>query len=388
MGNDFSCHPIDERVIRERILPYVMGNGNIDDLVAEAIRVKKISTECKRWATASSMLESEIFSVQSKELPRGVSLEEVPIRKKNFLDKLLGRTPATHKVKREIYQKTTGIPGFDCDLHLYGRPFFIDGDDPDQVITSYQKYLLSDLNHVPNLALETLESITSKVNQLPSDVSEEAIKIMLRFYPLRDNLVLPAANMMTDHEIANSIMNSINIIRDVWQNRNNKNHSIVVDSQKILSEKYMKEIPYYTILFATSLMPGWMGRGYNTPSNMLSEVGADIENLFAAPTKLFESIIAVDSRVKTNLISNDYEQNSLGSYVEPSAVADLVALLEKHKEDIINLNSGTAARAESLRRDMLLDWQKAMEAARCALKYGYGFMEASDIYSGFLDNLN
>lgn len=388
MGFDYSCHPIDENLIKERILPFVMGDGNIDDLVAEAIRVRNIAHECKRWARAVSDLESRMRKAQMKELPRELESVAVPVRKKNFFDKILRRTPPTRMEERTRYPKTTGIPGYDCDLHLYGRPFFIDEEDSNQVAASYQKYLLSDLTLVPNLALEALESINAKMNQLPSDVSEGARKIMQRFYPLRDHLVLPAADLRTDLQIADSIMRPMNIIRDVWLNRNQKNHSIVLDGEQILSAKCIPTIPYYCVMLAASLIPGWMGRGYNTPSSLLSEVGVDTDRIFVPPTRLFESVIAVDSRAGDSIDTHCFEHNSLGGYVEPKAVGALVALLEKHKDEILHLYAKDGVATESQKNEMLLDWRKAMEPAHYALKHGFGFMEASDIYSGFLGDLN
>ena len=77
MGYDTSYHAVDLPLIQTRLLPYVSGQGSIDDLVEQALLLSKVRFRANAWGLGS----------------------------KDF--------PA-----REPF------------LHVWGRPFFIVGDDP------------------------------------------------------------------------------------------------------------------------------------------------------------------------------------------------------------------------------------------------------------------
>jgi hypothetical protein len=53
MGYDVSYHPVDVALVRDRVLPWVLGQGpgsGLDDVVSEGMRIRRIRWRAKAWA--------------------------------------------------------------------------------------------------------------------------------------------------------------------------------------------------------------------------------------------------------------------------------------------------------------------------------------------------
>jgi hypothetical protein len=60
MGFDISSHPMDVSLIQTRILPYLRGQGNLDDLITEAVRLAKVRFRANAWGLGLVQLQSEL----------------------------------------------------------------------------------------------------------------------------------------------------------------------------------------------------------------------------------------------------------------------------------------------------------------------------------------
>src|SRR6476620_1507355 len=52
MGYDISFHPVDVRLVQERVTPFLAGRGNdddLDDLIADAVRQAKVRFRANAW---------------------------------------------------------------------------------------------------------------------------------------------------------------------------------------------------------------------------------------------------------------------------------------------------------------------------------------------------
>lgn len=49
MGYDVSAHPVDVDLIQDRLLPYVQGEGDIDDLIQDAVRLAQVRFRANAW---------------------------------------------------------------------------------------------------------------------------------------------------------------------------------------------------------------------------------------------------------------------------------------------------------------------------------------------------
>jgi hypothetical protein len=111
MGYDSSYHPIAIDFVQEQLLPYLLGEGDIEPLLRSALLRNRIRARAKAWALAVHRL-----------------------------------SPAPRR--------------FDPHLHLWGRPFFIVVDDTEVVLDTYDLYLTAtDEQQVDAIALEQLHAI-------------------------------------------------------------------------------------------------------------------------------------------------------------------------------------------------------------------------------------
>jgi hypothetical protein len=109
MGYDTSYHPVDLALVEERLLPYVKGRGEIDDLVARAVRIGRVRFRANAWG----------------------------------LGALATQDPAIQSM-----------------LHVWGRPFFITVEGPDAIGAAIDRYLAADPGDVDAIAREMLVALS------------------------------------------------------------------------------------------------------------------------------------------------------------------------------------------------------------------------------------
>src|SRR4051812_109279 len=118
MGYDVSYHPVDVDLIRSRVVTYIRGQRDINDLVADAVRLAKVRFRANAW---------------------GLGLWHL------------------HKETREAASPAVRVPdSFDSDLHIWGRPFFITGATPEEVSEGIDRYTAATAETVDDVAREML----------------------------------------------------------------------------------------------------------------------------------------------------------------------------------------------------------------------------------------
>jgi hypothetical protein len=147
------------------------------------------------------------------------------------------------------------------------------------------------------------------------------------------------------------------------------------------ANELLPALPQSMVSFASALLPGWMNRGNNHASFLFDKIGVKASDLFETPEALFAPLVKqapVMAEALSSTISGNFE---LGGYVPPQKVAAFVERLEKHK---IALSTAWGEGATELSPDYI----KIIEPARYALKHGYGYLEAAEVYSGPLGMMN
>ncbi|GLZ07844.1 hypothetical protein Acsp03_53100 [Actinomadura sp. NBRC 104412] len=305
MGFDTSFHPVDLELIESRVLPYLAGHGEddaIDDLVGRAVSLRKTRFRAKAWAL-------------------GV-LEHKP-------------------------------DGFDSELHLWGRPFFIVGSD--RIAEDVQRYLAAADGGVDALAREMIARLDpALVGRIEPDQSG----------------TLPG-----DDALAQSLGSALRILRAAAVALRAGERTVrVPDGREFdAAELLTREAAYNVLDFAAALLPGWMSRGYTWPTRLYSDAGVRDEG-FTAPTALTgllrEEFPGLDWPVPSGTIVQNY---MVGGLVRAADVPEARAHLGRHRE----------------RLDCeAVDLQKIDEAMGVAEQLGVAFCEATEIYSGFEGNLN
>lgn len=130
MGYDTSHHPVDVALITERLVPYILGEAEIDDLVEAVVRITKVRFRANAWG--------------------------------------LGASRHLREAER----------AFDSDLYIWGRPFFVTLDGTNDIAEAIDRYLDADLDDVDFIAAEMLDHLDSSLvgvvqpsddGQLPED---------------------------------------------------------------------------------------------------------------------------------------------------------------------------------------------------------------------------
>ena len=107
MGFDISNHPIDVALVRQRIIPFIRGQGQLDDLVARGARLNCIKHRANSWGPGVLKLSWDISERQRQlAFKRKVRLRAV--RPPSVIGRMLGRSQFTEV---EASQET-GLPGF------------------------------------------------------------------------------------------------------------------------------------------------------------------------------------------------------------------------------------------------------------------------------------
>lgn len=147
------------------------------------------------------------------------------------------------------------------------------------------------------------------------------------------------------------------------------------------AREYVRNLPLQMAGFAAELLPGWMSRGYGFASSLFDKIGVKAR-VFETPEPLFKDLVAVVPEMRVALHSTITENFILGGYVPPQNMQSFVDLLKKHERDLIlAFHKGPPPTADQM-RFMAEDYIKVLEPATYALKKGYGYLEAAEIYSG------
>ncbi|QEV19525.1 hypothetical protein [Streptomyces alboniger] len=248
--------------------------------------------------------------------------------------------------------------GIDFEPHLYvwGRPFFLVGDGPERIAEGIRRYLAASAAGVDAIAAEMIDRLDPALSgriepdaggRLPGDDALAAGLAM----PLR---------MLRGSAVA---------LRGGQRHVRRPEDGREFDAAELLT----REVPYCVLEFAAALMPGWMSRGYTWPTHLCAEAGVGAEG-FTAPTPLSallrEEFPDLEWPAPPPTIVGNY---MVGGLVPVDRVADARTRLADHRD--------------RLKCDAL-DVQKIDEAMAVAERFGLGFCEATEIYSGMDGNLN
>ncbi|MEU8133456.1 hypothetical protein [Streptodolium elevatio] len=321
MGFDTSFHPVDLALVQDRLLPYIAGVGDddgLDDLLDRAVAVRRTRFEAKQWA--------------------------------------VGAIDAA---------KGLGVDAFDTRLHVWGRPFFVTGDDPAQVVHDIGRYLAATPEEVPALAREMLDRLHPGLAAHATPSTEG---------------VIPEAGALREHmswrmrilrAAGAALRSGAPTVRDPDTGREHP-PGVLIDS----------EVPFSVVEFAAIFHPGWMSRGYTWPTRVCATAGVDDVG-FGLPTPLYDALAEVfPSRdwAAEPTITGNY---SVGGLVPPHAVAAARANLRTHRDELL-----APAHADGWGHDLATDLTKVDEAMAYAEAHGFAFCEATEIYSGMEGSLN
>lgn len=392
MGYDISHHPVDAELIRNRLVPFIMGEGEIDDLLDRAVEVGRVAREAGRWAKGLMQLEFEITEQQQEVAPKRVVEYQEPEREPTRMERWLNKPAPMITRTREIPGDTIGIPGFDADLHYWGRPFLISADRTDDVLSMYTQYLETDpedSESIQTLILQSIQHLETKRRQIRSDTVSEIVKLLEGYYPLRDHIELEDdREHLTRENLRSRAGQELQLLRNAFQQRNQKTRIELPDSRKLSPREILGYAPLELIDFAARLLPGWMGRGFVFPTVLFEKINVDVSHIFEKPTALFEPLLNEIPDLADQLHKSIPENCSLGGYVPPAKMETFIALVNRHRWELVLTAKGDETEeaddddGSSHQTEMSADWNKIIEPATYAQQHGLGFLEAAEVYSG------
>lgn len=154
------------------------------------------------------------------------------------------------------------------------------------------------------------------------------------------------------------------------------------------AREFLVNLPLQMAGFAAELMPGWMSRGYGYASSLFDKIGVKASHVFETPEALFKDLVKAAPAVGQMLNETIVENFCLGGYVPPQKMQTFVDMLTKHRREmVLAFDDGPEPTPEQFAM-MEADYLKILEPATFALKHGYGYLEAAEIYSAPLGMAN
>jgi hypothetical protein len=388
MGFDISNHAVDTTFIQGKLIPALMNGTNLDDYWAKAARLSLVSHHAKQQALRVMKLSWDVSERQRAATPEQII--RTP-KKLSLLQKLMGK-PAFEETK--ILSKSTGLPGFDSDLAVWGRPFFIIADNARESLDTLAKYLAANPNDsadVQRIVGDVLSTLERARNQLPKDLHPAALVVLDEAYPLADHLSADNDEAEPPDVAASAqyLGQLLAALQEAWHHRHtDKSIENDVFQEAAPANQLAAQIPYYLINLSSQLLPGWIGRGHVWPTALFEKIGVDVSHVFETPSALFADMVKAYPAIEENFSTTIYENWCLGGYVPPNKVSQLDALLKQHRKDLILAWSDEKSLSEEEVQAWSTDYIKIVEPVTLALENGYGFIEATEVYSGFLGITN
>jgi hypothetical protein len=255
------------------------------------------------------------------------------------------------------------VDGFEGMLHVWGRPFFIVADEPAQVADDALRYLNTSPAGVDDLAREMIARLDPALaphvapdtgGSLPDDAT------LARSFGVRPRVLRTAVAAL---RAGRSTMR--------WGDRD-------LDPGEILAD----QMSFMLLTLVSDLVPGWMSRGKSWPTYLLYVAGLPSTG-FAPPDDLFGPLLAEFPQLPWHNGDSITGNYMVGGYVPPNEVGAAKANLTTHRDAILR-----AAAEKMGPADWDLDVRKIDEAFTLAQRLGFGFCEATEIYSGMEGNLN
>lgn len=231
MGFDVSWHPIDEGLIRTRLLPYMRGDGDIRDLAERAATLAEVRSRAKA-----------IAAVLCLPAPASTGLFSIDRIGKNGGGAVAPKPPSD----------------LSADMHLHGRPFLIVGNDVAEI---YAKYLDATRDEAEAIARAQVGGFAVPDIVAPKSPTGEELMADLAF--LRNSHPLLKSNLpvtMPDGE--------------------------TMDAEDL----FLFNMPSAVVTFAAALLPGWMGRGPIWFTQYLEDAKLDPGVVESAAT-LFDTLL-------------------------------------------------------------------------------------------------
>ncbi|WP_336084116.1 hypothetical protein [Nocardia sp. SSK8] len=310
MGYDISFHPIDQRLVEERLTPFLAGRGSagdLDDLVADAVRQAQVRFRANAWGLGA--------------------------------------------------RKVCAGTDFDSFLYLWGRPFFVTAETPEDVAETVLRYTRAEVGEVDALARTQLALLD---RTLPDRVEPDL-----------------SGALPTAEHLATGFRWKLDLLREAATAvRAGREHIRNADGATIqAADALTGNAQFVLVEFLAALLPGWIERGRVWPTELAESAETD----GYAPLGGNDALLGV---LPAEFPTLTWESNwtiptnyAIGGYAAPGEVRPLRDWLARNAEPLAAVGDQWNDRAA-----VRLVLRKIDEALALAELTGAGFAEAAEIY--------
>lgn len=389
MGFDISNHAVDTRLLQDELIPALASGTLPGSFLQRAAELSIVARRANQWGLRVMKLGFEISDKQ-REIADQLEAQRKP--KPGLMGRLLGRDRGDD-LPEFLY--TSGLPGFDSDLSVWGRPFFIVADTVDDALAVLDQYMRcdsQDLAGVDAIAQAMIARLEGLRHRVPARVLPVVAAGADGFYPLLQHLpeLDEDERGLPDLQATRAaIAQRFALQARAWTQRDTDAEldDELLDEPLPASELAM-ETPYTLLNMAAQLLPGWMGRGHVWPTALFDKIGVNVSHVFDTPAELFEPLLRAHPALEERFSTTIEENYSLGGYVSPAKVPALRALLARHERDLILAWSDDKKISDAELPELAADFKKILEPVVLAERRGFGFIEAAEVYSGFMGVMN
>ena len=387
MGYDISHHVIDPGLIRQRLVPAITRGESIDDLLTQAALLGLRRHRAAQWGLRVAALERQLCDAQREAVPKQTHQRPNPV---GGFNRLLG-VQAIETVT--VWPQVSGLPGFDSDLSVWGRPFYIEADSTDAVLDAHARYMACRSDEdVDQVAREMVSHLETRRHRVRPGLQPEAPQVLAQHEPWLSHLpeADPAESIPAPPAsvIADRMRQRIQVFQQAWSLRQDDEASVFLPwmAEEALAGDLALQAPHFLVGLATQLQPAWTGRGHVWLTALFEKIGVDLSDLVETPASLFGEMLQAHPALAERFQPTLFENYCLGGHVPPDKVPALLDRIQQHRRALILAwMDGDEPEGVSTDLDELAtDFKKLIEPVTLAHRLGHGFLEAAECSTGVL----
>ncbi len=248
------------------------------------------------------------------------------------------------------------------DLHLEGRPFFITEDSARRVGEMVDEYRnAEDTDQIDDLAREQLLRLDRRLVGAVEPIQGDP----------------PSNRFNYRRQLLDDMRELYELVRTARQG----GEWPAENGQRLKATRVMeKELPWRSMRIHSRAVPFWYGRDVDGLETVCRAAGVEPPNCLVPAWRVWANACSEFPAVRENLLMELSSEKSVGAYVAPEEIADLL--------DFLNV-SGTRIIQEATRQGAgptcTLLLRKVRECATYAERRGGGYLEAAGLAPPHLD---
>lgn len=343
-----SFHPVHLEFFESTIEPLVAGEKiNPESFLEAALRLRRNAWRARLYK------QSLEFHRERLEPPPPLSEGTLWDKVRSRLERLDHKPDTTARLVAELVEP---------ELHLYGRPFLVTEGSAESVGSIVDEYVkATGDSQVDSLILEQLIRLAPELgkNVQPKDGPD-----------------LPA-----EMSYRSELLASLKELHDLGQAaRAGQEWGRTGNERKPATEVLMHELPWRSASLHARAFPFWIGRDVDGLETICRAAEIAPPEFLVPPRRLFSRTFDELPELRQSLQVELSGPRSVGGFVSPTDIPELLAFLNEHGSRIIKV---ATRHGEGPTCAMLL--RKIRECATYADKHDLGYLEASGVNPCELD---